>query len=860
MSIAKTSIKGKVPLGQKAAFGSGHLVLNLLPGALAVFMFFLVTAFGMDPFLAGLLGGLPRIFDALTDPLMGFISDNTKSKFGRRRPYIFIGALLSGIFFALLFQLSEDNSVLFNFWYFLLMSLIFLIGNTMFATPLVGLGYEMTPDYNERTRLMAFANTMGQIAWMLVPWFWVVIADPTVFALSEETLRTIGEMGLTGDELQKITDEKLQANGVRQLSLSVGLGCAILGILPALFCKGMDAGEMENRKEISLRTLGTTFKDLFDSIKQVSKNKPFMKLCGSTFLVFNGFQIVASFGFFIIVFYIYNGDYVQASTWPAWFASITALVTAFLIIPIISKMADKLGKKKAFIYSTIISMIGYTLKWWGFDNELNRQFNASGIGQSLNNGVATLFKAIDPFLESIGMSWFSMDTTQGGPWLMFIPIPLMAFGLGGLFTLMMSMTADVCDLDELENGSPRKEGTFGAIYWWMVKLGQAIALVLSGAILTLVGFDEGAVSQTAETMLRLRIADIVIPVLTAGIAVWIIWTYSLSEERVLEIGRKLDARKEPQKQGVVYYEKHKLNSLSDLNIKADPKYDMDFSEMTKNEVRDLFLETLDEGMHGLCFSPYVEGQDTSDTLTAQQVERRFNIIKPYVTSVRSFSCTNGNEYIPKVTKRNGLSTMVGASTGPDKSNNELELKTLIQLAKDGYVDTAVVGNEVILREELSIEEVIEYINRVKREVPDNVKVGYVDSYFIFNQYPELIDACDVILINCYPFWEGCDIEVSPAYTRYMYNLINDIAKGKEVIITETGWPSDGDNTGKAKPSDCNFMKYFINVNNWAGQENIKVFYFSSFDEQWKIHHEGDVGQTWGIWTKDEKLKFDKDYS
>jgi GPH family glycoside/pentoside/hexuronide:cation symporter len=543
MSLFKTAAKDRVPIGQKMAFGSGHLVLNLLPGALAVFMFFLVTAFGMDPWLAGLLGGLPRIFDALTDPIMGFISDNTKSRWGRRRPYIFVGALLSGILFALLFQMSEDNSVMFNFWYFLLMSLLFLVGNTMYATPLVGLGYEMTSDYNERTRLMAFANTVGQIAWMLVPWFWVVIADPTVFALSEETLRLIGEMGLTGEELQKITDEKLQATGVRKLSLLVGLACAILGILPALFCKGIDAGKMANRKKISMNTLSSSFKDLFQGIKEVSKNKPFMKLCGATFLVFNGFQMVASFSFFIIVFYIYNGNYGDASTWPAWFASLTALVTAFMVIPIISKISDKWGKRKAFIISTVISIVGYILKWWGFDNSLNSEFNQSGFGKGLNSFVGSIFEGINPFLDSVGMSWFSMDVSQGGPWLMFLPIPFMAFGLGGLFTLMMSMTADVCDLDELNNGMPRKEGTFGAIYWWMVKLGQAIALVLGGAILTLVGFDEGAVTQTTETMNRLRIADIVIPAVTAAIAIRIMWKYSLNEKRAREIKATLVARR-----------------------------------------------------------------------------------------------------------------------------------------------------------------------------------------------------------------------------------------------------------------------------------------------------------------------------
>jgi GPH family glycoside/pentoside/hexuronide:cation symporter len=473
MSNVKTAAKDKVPIGQKAAFGAGHLVLNLLPGALGIFMFFLLTAFGMDPVLAGLLGGLPRIFDAITDPIMGFISDNTKSKYGRRRPYIFVGAILSGVLFAVLWQLDADNSQTYNFWYFLIFSLLFLVGNTMFATPLVGLGYEMTSDYNERTRLMAFSQTIGQIAWMIVPWFWVLIADEDLFAT--------------------------QAIGVRQLSVMVGGVCLVLGILPAIFCRGLDGGNMENRKEISLKSLGANLKELFAGIVQVSKNRPFMKLCGATFLVFNGFQLVASFSFFIIVYYMFNGDFAAAGNWPAWFSTITAVVTAFAVIPVISKLSDVYGKRSAFIISTAISIVGYILKWWGFD--------------------------------------------PGNPWLMFMPIPFMAFGLGGLFTLMMSMTADVCDLDELENGMPRKEGTFGAIYWWMVKMGQALALVLQGFVLKMVGFISDAPTQTAETMTNLRIADIVIPVATAGIAIIVMWKYSLTEERAREIKAELVERR-----------------------------------------------------------------------------------------------------------------------------------------------------------------------------------------------------------------------------------------------------------------------------------------------------------------------------
>jgi GPH family glycoside/pentoside/hexuronide:cation symporter len=473
MSHYQTAARDKVPMVQKAAFGAGHLVNNLLPGSLGIFMFFLLTAFGMDPFLAGLLGGLPRIYDAITDPIMGFISDNTKSRFGRRRPYIFIGAIMSGVLFAVLWQLYPHNSQMYNFWYFLIFSLIYLTGNTIFSTPLIGLGYEMSSDYNERTRLMAFSQTFGQVAWMIVPWFWVLIANPNLF--------------------------ETQAIGVRSLSVVVGAICIVLGILPAIFCRGIDASHMENRKEITFKTLISNLKDLIRGIGMVFKNKPFVKLCAATFLVFNGFQLVASFSYFIIVFYLFKGDYGLTGNWPAWFSTVSAITTAFLVIPVISAISNKVGKRNAFIISTAISIVGYGLKWWGFNPE--------------------------------------------NPWLMFMPLPLMAFGIGGLFTLMMSMTADVCDLDELSNGMPRKEGTFGAIYWWMVKLGQAIALVLGGLVLKLVGFDQNAAAQSAETIIRLRIADIAIPAITAFIAIIVMWKYDLTEEKAREIKAELEARR-----------------------------------------------------------------------------------------------------------------------------------------------------------------------------------------------------------------------------------------------------------------------------------------------------------------------------
>jgi GPH family glycoside/pentoside/hexuronide:cation symporter len=268
-----------------------------------------------------------------------------------------------------------------------------------------------------------------------------------------------------------------------------------------------------------------------------------VKLCGATFLVFNGFQMVAAFSVYIIVFYMFKGSYGAAGTWPAWFSMISAIVTAFLVIPIISAMANKWGKRPAFIISTFISMIGYTLKWWGFNVELNAAFNQTAFGQSLNRIVGSLFDFLNPTLDYLGMSWFQIDVSQGAPWLIFLPIPFIAFGIGGLFTLMMSMTADVCDLDELKNGMPRKEGTYGAIYWWMVKLGQAIALVLGGLVLKLVGFDQNATEQSVETLTQLRLADISIPAFTAFLAILVIWKYDITEKKAREIKAKLVERR-----------------------------------------------------------------------------------------------------------------------------------------------------------------------------------------------------------------------------------------------------------------------------------------------------------------------------
>jgi glucan 1,3-beta-glucosidase len=290
-----------------------------------------------------------------------------------------------------------------------------------------------------------------------------------------------------------------------------------------------------------------------------------------------------------------------------------------------------------------------------------------------------------------------------------------------------------------------------------------------------------------------------------------------------------------------------------ITIKSDSHFSYVEGE-SEETLNDLFAEILNQGIYGFCFSLYEDGQKPGDIISEDQVRRRMEILKPHTKWIRSFSCTEGNEFIPKVAKEMGINTLVGAWLGKDAEINQREIAGLIELAKEGYVDIAAVGNEVLYRKDLTEDELLTFIKNVKAELP-NLPLGYVDAYYEFAAHPRITEACDVILCNCYPFWEGCPFENSLDYMKQMFQQAQAAGNGKKVLITETGWPSQGENLRGSIPSHQNARDYFINTQLWSANENIPVFYFSSFDESWKVGAEGIVGAYWGIWDKDEKLKF-----
>ena len=467
------SINNKVPFGQKIAFGFGMLANQMFPAVISIFIVVLVQSLGFPGWMWGFVMIFPRLFDAITDPIMGFISDNTKSKWGRRRQYVFLGAIIMGFSFIVMWQLHKESTIDYNFTYFLLWSLLFYVGLTIFSVPYVAMGYEMSDDFHERTNIMAVAQFIGQWAWVIAPWFWVIMDDQNFFKSSEIA--------------------------VRELAIWVGLVCMTFAMIPAIFIKGKSTLN-EDYDSITFKNIIKSFYTIFViNFGQAFKIKAFRKLCIATFLIFNAFNTVAAFTYFIIVFFLFNGVTGPdgAWWWPTLFGSVGALVTTFLVIPAVTILSNKVGKKKAFIVSQSVSIIGYIMLWFLF--------------------------------------------IPGKPHMFLLALPFFSFGIGGLFTLMMSMTADVIDLDELNTGK-RREGVFGAIYWWMVKFGFGIAGGLSGVILSVIGWESGGATQTEEALYGLRLFFSGLPILGTLLAIYVMRDYEITEEKAKEISAELAAR------------------------------------------------------------------------------------------------------------------------------------------------------------------------------------------------------------------------------------------------------------------------------------------------------------------------------
>ncbi|MCX5701151.1 MAG: MFS transporter [Candidatus Omnitrophica bacterium] len=478
-----TAQKDRIPFLQKAAYSIGSLVNQFQAAAIGSLVIVLNLGLGMNPALVGLIGAIPRLIDAFSDPIIGHSSDNTRTRWGRRKPWIFFGAILSGILFALMFHLYKGRTDNFYFWYFLIIQCFFVVSFACYSIPWIALGYEMTPDYHERTRLQGFSNFFAQIAWLVAPWFFALMNNKAMFT----------------DIVQ----------GARSIAIAVGVFIAVGGVLPAIFNKEL-FGKLAKPKKGEGNLV--IIKNLLSSCAQSLKCRPFVKLIAVTFLIFNGFMLASAFTLYVIVYYVYGGDWGKGGTLLGWFGTASSVCT-LLAISLTTWISTKIGKRKTFLIAMCLAILGYALKWVGYNPRY--------------------------------------------PYLLMIAVPFLAFHLGALFTMVPSMVADVCDLDELSCGK-RREGMFSGIYWWIQKLGQAGASILAGVLLNVTGFNVAlGAAQKTQTLFYMRLCDIGIPIVSTAVAIFIIMTFDISESRAYEIRAQVEKRREERRHEEIQVEEER---------------------------------------------------------------------------------------------------------------------------------------------------------------------------------------------------------------------------------------------------------------------------------------------------------------
>ena len=334
------------------------------------------------------------------------------------------------------------------------------------------MGYEMSDDFHERRIIMAIAQWIGQWAWVIAPLFWIIMYDQDWFPSADVA--------------------------VRELAIWVAIPCMLFALVPAFFIKSKSTLN-EDYEPLNLANVGNSLKKIFESFIEAFKIKEFRKLCGATFLIFNAFNTVAALTFFVIVYKLFNGDAGASGIWVSMFGCLGALGTTFIVIPAVTWMSKRFGKKKAFMLAQTISLVGYIMLYFLF--------------------------------------------IPGKPSLYIIALPFFSFGIGSLFTIMMSMTADVIDIDELNTGK-RREGIFGAIYWWMVKVGFAIAGALSGTIITFVGFNPDLATLDQQAAVDgLHAFFCFFPMGGTILAMFIMRNYSITEEKAQETKAELTEKR-----------------------------------------------------------------------------------------------------------------------------------------------------------------------------------------------------------------------------------------------------------------------------------------------------------------------------
>lgn len=463
----------KISFGTKLAYGLGNVAVMIAKQAPKRLSFPIYNiGLGVNSAWIGTLFSLMRIWDAFTDPLVGHLSDRCSSRYGRRKPFIFIGAILTGIFFAAIWLLPRGFTPVGYMVYLSITLLLFYTALTILSVPWYAMGYELSEDYDERTSLFAFPSFFSPLSQIAVGWLYFL----TQRSFFEDTIE-----------------------GVRWVGSITGLFLIVFGLIPVLFVKERVVIEPTVERSSARKKPG-----FFKSLGLTMSCKPFLMISLTIAGILLASALVGSLHFYINIFYIYDGDRSAASTTIGWYWTAVYGVAAVLV-PLISWLAVKFGKKAVFQFALFWGVLVMAARWFLYTPDM-------------------------PYLQLLdGVMYAFLDAA--------------------VFLLCQSMIADVCDFDELENGT-RREGAFAAVFGWMFKSGLALGAFISGILLASIGFDK-AVTGVPEpaTLDTIRFMFAAIPGMIFLIMFVVMFFYPLTKKRMALIREKLNERNTSYTQG-----------------------------------------------------------------------------------------------------------------------------------------------------------------------------------------------------------------------------------------------------------------------------------------------------------------------
>jgi len=478
----------RIPIPQKVGYGLGSFLDMWGQWLYNTFAFQVFNVFLFVP--AGWISTLlmvNRLWDAGTDPLFGWLSDNTRTKWGRRRPFILIGGLLTGLSMPLLYAVEQGWSNTHYIAYMAISSAIYIMFTSSFIMAWSGIGMEMTPDYNERTKLMAVRNAIQKMP------------ELAMFFAAQFTTMAVWDGANLGNVVDRVAQlftttaawGKGEAPnillGAQVYSVILGSIMAIAAVAMFFLLKERYYKNIVARKQKKLPIVDTIYKAI--------ACKPFRNLLMMVLAYGLGTSMVAVLGYYNTIYYVCQGNVALGAAWN-FKMGVAGMVFGFCGIPFFTLISKYFGKRHAMTTVLVMAIMAFIGDWWFYN--------------------------------------------PNHPWMQLLACGCVAFTGAGFWTIYNSLLTDVIDYDELETGK-RREGSFSACQSWISKVGMALGAGASGWILDATGFSaelQGA--QSEQTIFWIRLMLSVVPVVFISAAVVAIVKFPLSKETMRELRTNLE--------------------------------------------------------------------------------------------------------------------------------------------------------------------------------------------------------------------------------------------------------------------------------------------------------------------------------